>query len=257
MYKKIIITSLFLLFTLCSFSSNKKQNLNIVFIGDSITFGANLSHPEKEAPPVQSCIYLRKQHGIGKVQFSNQGVCGFTTVDFLPSTGTVFKEVEKAADIFYKDKDATLIFSIMLGTNDSAVKGTNGCPVSPKNYRLNLTAIIDKLLHDYPGCKIIINHPVWYSPNTYNGAEYLQEGLTRLESYFPVIDTLVKSYSVSNPDKVFTGDTSTFRYFKKNYLACFGPESGQRGTFYLHPNEKGAARLGYYWGKAISKTISY
>jgi len=257
MYKKIVTISLIFLFTLCSFSSNKKQNLNIVFIGDSITYGANLSHPETEAPPVKTCVYLRKQHGIGKVQFSNQGVCGFTTVDFLPSTGTKFQDVEKAADTFYEDKDATLIFSIMLGTNDSAEKGTNGCPVSPQNYLLNLTAIIDKLLHDYPGCKVIINHPVWYSPNTYNGAEYLQEGLTRLQSYFPEIDTLVKPYAVSNPDNVFAGDTNAFRYFKKNYLACFGPESGQRGTFYLHPNEKGADWLGYFWAKALSKITGY
>ncbi|MDR3627518.1 MAG: GDSL-type esterase/lipase family protein [Ignavibacteriaceae bacterium] len=257
MYKKIIIISSFFLFSLCSFSSNKKQNLNIVFIGDSITYGANLSHPETDAPPVLTCTYLEKQPGIGKVQFSNQGVCGFTTVDFLPFTGTIFKNVEEAANTFYKDKDATLIFSIMLGTNDSAVKGTNGCPVSAEDYRQNMTVIINKLLQDYPGCKIIINHPVWYSPNTYNGAEYMQEGLTRLQSYFPEISTLVKPYAVSFPHRVFEGDTKAFRYFKKNHLAYLGPESGQRGTFYLHPNEEGAAKLADFWAKAIYRITGY
>lgn len=257
MYKRIIILSFLFIFPLCSFSSNKKQNLNIVFIGDSITYGANLSHPETEAPPVETCVYLRKQPGIGKVQFSNQGVCGFTTVDFLPSNRTVFKNVEEAANTFYKDKDATLIFSIMLGTNDSAVKGTNGSPVSPKDYRLNLKTIIDKLLLDYPGCKVVINHPVWYSPNTYNGAEYLQEGLTRLQSYFPEINTLVKSYAISYPQQIFTGDTRAFQYFKKNHLAYLGPEPGQQGTFYLHPNERGAAKLGDFWGKAICGILGY
>src|ERR1700744_2977974 len=180
----------------------QKQDINIVYIGDSITQGVQLDDPATEAPPATASAWLSKQKGIGKVEFSNQGVSGFTTVDFLPSTNTVFPRADQAAANF-KDKKATLIFSILLGTNDSAGDGPNGSPVSEEQYHDNLNTIIDKLLKHFPNAKVIIQRPIWYSPNTYNGARYLQEGLTRLQSYFPQIDKLVTEYAVSNPNHVF------------------------------------------------------
>ncbi|MDP4205527.1 MAG: SGNH/GDSL hydrolase family protein, partial [Bacteroidota bacterium] len=146
----------------------KMQNLNIVFVGNSITYGAGLQNPETEAPPVHASAYLMKQPGIGKVNYSNQGRSGYTTVDFLPS-GDTFKFVEEAANSFQKNNDGLLIFSIILGTNDSAIKGPLGSPVSPDSYQQNLKTIADRLLKDYPECKIVFQHPLWYSPNTYNG----------------------------------------------------------------------------------------
>jgi len=232
-----------------------KQNLNIVFIGNSITYGANLDSPKTDAPPVIASEYLRKQPNIGTVVFSNQGHSGFTTVDFLPSTGKAFNGVEQAARSFF-DKQAQLIFSIKLGTNDSAIQGPNGAPVAPDQYRENLKAIADSLLKEFPGCIIIFQHPLWYSPNTYNGAKYLQEGLSRLQSYIPKIDELVASYAATHPKQVFTGDKKAFDYFKKHYLTDLTPESGHQGTFYLHPNKQGAHQLGTLWGEAIYKIVS-
>ncbi|MDP4291370.1 MAG: lipolytic protein G-D-S-L family, partial [Bacteroidota bacterium] len=121
--------------------------------------------------------------------------------------------------------------------------------------RANLKTIADSLLTAYPGCKIVINYPIWYSPNTYNTSKYLQEGLDRLQSYFPQIDALVAGYAVTHKGRVFTGDKKAFNYFRKNYLNQLIPENGQQGTFYLHPNRKGAAALGVFWGKAISKVV--
>ena len=67
-----------------------------------------------------------------------------------------------------------------------------------KNYRgifiFNVKTIADKLLADFPKAIIIFQHPIWYSPNTYNGAKYLQEGLFRLQSYVPRLDSLVTAY---------------------------------------------------------------
>jgi lysophospholipase L1-like esterase len=232
----------------------QKQNVNIVFIGNSITHGANLDSPEKEAPPVIASEYLRHQPGIGTVAFSNQGYSGFTTVDFLPSTGTAFRKVEAAAHAF-TDQQAPLIFSVKLGTNDSAIQGPNGSPVSPQAYKQNLKTIADSLLKEFPDCVIIFQHPIWYSPNTYNGAKYLAEGLARLQSYIPQIGQLVNDYSLTFPKRVFTGDTKSFDYFRKNYLTELTPENGHQGTFYLHPNKKGAVALGNFWGEAIEKVI--
>lgn len=235
-------------------AQSAKQNLNIVFIGNSITQGAQLSLPEIESPPAQACGYLREQDNIGTVAFSNQGYSGYTTVDFLPSTARAFPKVEQAAHAF-TDKQALLVFSIKLGTNDSAIQGPNGSPVSPKAYKQNLKIIADSLLKEFPGCIIIFQHPIWYSPNTYNGAKYLKEGLKRLQRYIPKINNLVAACASTYPKQVFIGDTKGFAYFKKNYLTYLRPEEGHQGTFYLHPNKQGAQSLGYFWGQAINKVI--
>ncbi|GAA4105259.1 GDSL-type esterase/lipase family protein [Mucilaginibacter panaciglaebae] len=253
---KINKASLLLLasFLLSSFTIFKdKHDLNIVFIGDSITYGAGLPDRNTQAPPAICASYLRTEGRFGNVDFSNQGHSGYTTLDWLPGT-PAFVKAEAAAKAF-TNQNAQLIFSIKIGTNDSAMKGTHGAPVALADYRTNLKVIIDQLLKDFPGCKVIIQHPIWYSPNTYNGSMYLQEGLTRLESYIPAIDDLVKTYKETNPKQVFVGDTKAFNYFKKNAETDLQHENGHQGVFYLHPNPKGAVVLGEYWGKAIAKVM--
>ena len=230
-----------------------KPNLNIVFIGNSITQGSGLADHKTMAPPVFAVDFLKQQAQFGEVNFSNQGISGFTTVDFLPGKRSL-NQVEQAARGF-ENSNAQLIFSVDLGTNDSAVKGPNGSPVSPENYQKNLKAIADQLLHDFPKCKIIIHQPLWYSPNTYNRSKYLAEGLKRLQSYFPEIHSLVKSYAETNPKQVFLGDKKGFHLFKKHYEQWMQHENGQQGIFYLHPNEQGAQKLGVLWGKAIAKVV--
>ncbi|AYL99594.1 GDSL-type esterase/lipase family protein [Mucilaginibacter celer] len=251
--KKYIAVLVLVLFISSSFTQRNKPDLNIVFIGDSITQGVQLADASTEAPPATTVAYLQKQKNLGRVNFSNQGHSGYTTLDFLPGTDT-FAKVEEAANGF-ADKNALLIFSIKLGTNDSAIQGPHGAPVSSDDYQKNLKTIADKLLADFPKAVIIFQHPLWYSPNTHNGARYLQEGLNRLQSYVPMIDILVNSYSLTNPKQVFTGDTKAFDYFKKHHLTDLIPENGKQGTFYLHPNKKGAAALGVFWGKAINKIV--
>ncbi|MBS1523649.1 MAG: lipolytic protein G-D-S-L family [Bacteroidetes bacterium] len=232
----------------------QKKNLNIIYIGDSITQGVQLADPATEAPPATATVWIHKQKGMGKVEFSNQGVSGFTTVDFLPSTNTVFPRVDKAASTL-NSKDATLVFFIMLGTNDSAVTGPNGSPVSPEKYHDNLKTIIERLLQHFPDSKFVIQKPIWYSPNTYNGSMYLQEGLSRLQSYFPQIDQLVNEYKKARPGHVFTTDTKAFDYFSKHYSSDLIPEQGHEGIFYLHPNSKGDVILGQFWGEGIYKAV--
>jgi lysophospholipase L1-like esterase len=253
--KNIFITAL-LLFALYSFSVFPQKKLDIVFIGDSITRGAGLKDHTEQAPPIYTSLYLKQQRSIGEVRYSNQGVSGFTTIDFLPLPGSAFEKVVAAANSFNTDKEALLIFSIMLGTNDSAIDGPDGSPVSPLSYRQNLKLICDSLLSDYPQSRIVINCPIWYSPNTHNGSTYLQEGLTRLQSYFPEIDSLVKTYAVTHHGHVFEGDRHGFNYFRKNHLTDMQGEEGKDGVFYLHPNDKGSEALGNFWGRAILSDLN-
>lgn len=132
--RKWVLVLLFCIGGLSCFA--QKKDLNIVYMGDSITQGVQLANPGTQAPPATATVWLRKQKGIGKVEFSNQGVSGFTTVDFLPSVNTVFPRADKAASAL-NSKNATLIFFIMLGTNDSAITGPNGSPVTSKKYHDN------------------------------------------------------------------------------------------------------------------------
>lgn len=232
-------------------NADDKKHVNIVFIGNSITQGAGIKNPSHDAPPVKAALFLSKQPSVASVKYSNQGVSGCTTTDYLPATETLFLKAKAAADQFADETWATLVFSIMLGTNDSAINGTNGAAASPEKYKENMKAIISQLLALYPNCKIVLHRPVWYSPNTYNGAMYLKEGLNRLQSYYPALQSMVGEYAKHFPGQVFMGDTEAFDYFKANYQTDLIPEDGNAGTFYLHPNEKGANKLGEFWGKAI------
>lgn len=92
----------------------------------------------------------------------------------------------------------------------------NRCPTIPI-----MKAIIDELLSLYPECKVVIHQPIWYSPNTYNGAMYLAAGLKRLKSYTPMIHKLVDYYSQANPNQVFWGDTAASDFFRNNYQSYF------------------------------------
>lgn len=256
MIRKTILLSLFSLFLLFSLYAQEQDGryLNIVYIGNSITQGVLIDSPQRNAPPVKACIYLQKQPGIGIVRYSNQGVSGKTTVDYLPASETYFPKVKEAADKFRHETD--LLFSIMIGTNDSAIQGPNGSPVSPQQYFTNMKVIMDELLRLYPQCKIVLHRPIWYSPNTYNSSMYLKAGLERLESYLPQLEALVSTYAETHPRQVFMGDIEAFDYFRENYATYLIPENGNAGTFYLHPNEEGAARLGEFWGKAIYHVLT-
>ncbi len=125
--------------------------------------------------------------------------------------------------------------------------------------RMHFAAIIQsitgKLLSEFPDCKIVYQQPIWYSPTTYNRSRYLAAGLARLQSYFPELKSLAAQYSGSNPGHVFMGDMKGFNYFRKNYLTDLNPESGNAGTFYLHPNKKGSEVLGRFWGEGIYKAV--
>ncbi|MCD8287984.1 MAG: GDSL-type esterase/lipase family protein [Porphyromonadaceae bacterium] len=239
----------FLWMGLCAIWALSAQNLHVVYIGNSITQGVILKNPQVAAPPVQSTQFLQEALQ-GTVDFRNCGISGHTTLNFLPVTGTDFPNVVAAAEAL-SAQNGTLLFSIMLGTNDSAERGPMGAPVHPVSYYTNLQAIINGLLERFPQAIFVIHHPIWYSPNTYNSSTYLANGLKRLQSYWPMIDKLVESYAENYPGQVFLGDTLAFDYFKENHDELLFHESGQAGTFFLHPNPEGAKVLGRFWSDAI------
>lgn len=246
-------TCLLLLCVLTSFSGKKEHQINIVFIGDSITEGGALADPKTEATPLHVVKLLRQRKDISAVNMSNKGFSGHTTLDFLPKNNIDFPKVLQAADTFAKDKTALLLFSIMLGTNDSAMFGPNGAPVQAAQYKDNLNRLINALIEKYPNAKFVLQYPLWYSPNTHNNAGYMQEGLDRLTSYFPQIEALYAEYKLSQPNKVYLGDKGVFSFFQQHHKKLFKPEDGKHGLFYLHPNAEGSKALAEFWVKGIIK----
>ena len=226
------------------------EPVNILFIGNSITYGAGLSNRGTEAPPVKCAEKVAEETG-RQVFFQNCGVSGATTLDWLPKT-SLFRNSSKSAESL-TENGGYLYFSMMLGTNDSAESGPNGSPVSPEDYAANMKTIIGKLHSTFPDARFIVNYPIWYSPNTHNGAVYLQGGLNRLQSYHPIIDQLVEELKAEGVE-IWTGSKEAFGFFqdKSEY---FISENGYDGIFYLHPNAVGAEYLGGFWAQSIVETL--
>lgn len=223
---------------------------NVVFIGNSITHGATLPSPASQCPPTHA-IKLLRDKGYSIVNYANCGFSGSTTVDFLPASKKLFLKVVQAADTLY-NADAWLIFSITLGTNDSAIEGPNGAPVAADDYGKNVRTIIDSLHNRYPHSVFVLHRPIWYSTNTYNRSKYLAEGLERLQTYTPQLDKLVKE----NVAFIFKGDRKAYSFFEHEPEKYFTHENGNAGIFFLHPNIVGAEKLGEFWANNLASTIA-
>ena len=219
-----------------------EKKINVVFVGNSITEATYL----KITPPEWTTVYL---DSLGyDVQSVNCGKSGYTTFDFLPGKDG-FEYVKRKADELYKKDKRNLVFSFCLGVNDSACTGTNGAPVSAEQYESNMQLIIDSLCFRFPEAKVVLHYPIWYSPNTYNSAMYLKEGLKRLQTYFAAIERLGRK----NKGRAMIGDTKGFKVFRKHYKKYHTPQEGKRGVFYLHPNAEGARVLGRLWSEGIKQ----
>ena len=131
------------------------KTYNIVFIGDSITHGAGTAQPATQAAPVVCGKLLEKQIPGSSVFVCNQGHVGYTSGGIAKGMAGI----EKAVAPFAAAHSGQLVFSIMLGTNDSANSGPGGAPASAPDYRKNMKAIVDKILAAHPGAKILSSTP--------------------------------------------------------------------------------------------------
>ena len=61
---------------------------------------------------------------------------------------------------------------------------------------------------------------------------------------------------VANENKdVYIGDCDSYELFKNKYTKYMFAEPGNAGTFYLHPNEAGVAKMANNWAKAIAEAV--
>lgn len=232
------------------------SDINLLFIGNSITYGAGLNEPESSAPPAICSEILRKRPDVGRVNVINAGCSGSTSTDWAPASADLYPRfIARADSLTDATADALTVISIALGTNDSACDRCTGAPASCRTFRDNLRTLTDSLLTRYPGAVAVIHTPLWYSDNTYNGARYMLEGQQRLLPYRAEIEALVGEYVGREPGRVWLGDTIGYGHFERSHRLEMQAEQGHAGTFYLHPNERGAASLGAFWAEAISKAL--
>lgn len=227
----------------------KARTCNLIFIGNSITEGALHANKKKTAPPVVAANLVGNMLSMD-VHYRNCGRSGATTVDFLPEQKRDFVRVEKAIEEIKALSYAPILFSIMLGTNDSANFGPNGSPVSNEDYKKNLMTMIGRIRELCPNAIFILQRPIWYSPNTHNAAQYLVAGQKRMVAYTDVLVEIA-----NENDDVYLGDRDAFDYFGAKHRKYMFAEDGKAGTFYLHPNEAGARKLARYWAQAIVKVV--
>lgn len=244
---KKIYSFLCVLLLLLSKPVQSQEVINLLFIGNSITYGDQLSDPATQAPPIICRALVEEATGL-TTNVYNGGHCGITTWGYLPGREDFTQLVNKALE-FRTQNNGRIYICIMLGTNDSACTATEGAPVSNNTYGNNMRTIINTLNSSIPGCKILLNYPLWYSSTTYNGAMYLQEGQDRLHGYYPILDTIVSEY-----ENVYPGRRDVWEFFKNNQN-LFTNEMGNAGCFYLHPNAEGARVLGGIWANSLLEII--
>ena len=138
----------------------KDSTCNLIFIGNSITEGVLHADKTKTAPPVLAAEMVGKMLSTD-INFRNCGRSGATTVDFLPSQERDFVRVEKAIKDIQAISYEPILFSIMLGTNDSANFGPNGSPVSNEDYERNLMTMIERIRELCPGAIFVLQRPIW------------------------------------------------------------------------------------------------
>lgn len=227
-----------------------QKEYNIVFIGNSITYGATHQTPQKTNPTI-SCVKLLKEQGLD-VHSKNLGKSGKTSRDFLPDRKGYWSATKKAAaELAEAYPNGQMVFSIMLGTNDAAIRTKKSCWKSDI-FRNSMTTIIDSLQAIYPQAVFVLQQDPYFSPNVEkeSGTKMDEACLKQLRDYWTVDQQLAKE----RPN-VFLGSDEIYTFFEQNHQEMMTAEEGLQGTFYLHPNAKGAAELGVLWGKALIEAL--
>ncbi|MBO4660836.1 MAG: lipolytic protein G-D-S-L family [Prevotella sp.] len=233
-----------------SMTALAQKEYNIVFIGNSITFGATHQAPQK-TNPTKYCVKYLKEQGI-TAHAKNMGKSGKTSRDFLPGRKGYWGGVKAAAaSLAEAYPEAQMVFSIMLGTNDAAIRPKKSC-WTDDIFRKSMTTIIDSLETIYPQAIFVLHQDPYFSPNMEkeSGSKMDEASLKQVQSYWEVDKALAKERK-----NVFLGSDEIFAFFEKNHKEMMTPEEGLQGTFYLHPNEKGAAELGKLWAEALAKCL--
>lgn len=249
--EKTIKLWIMMLMLVVSGKSIAQQEYSIVFIGNSITYGSTHVKPQKTNPTVYCTKYLKEQ-GVAGIHAKNLGKSGKTSRDFMPGRKGYYGSVKKvAAELEQSYPKAQLVFSIMLGTNDAAIRTKKSCWKS-EIFQKSINLMVDSLQALYPKAIFVLHQDPYFSPNVEkeSGTKMDEACLKQMKAYWSVCQSISKQRN-----NVYLGDNQAFDFFEKNHKTMMTPEEGLKGTYYLHPNESGAKELGKFWGEALLKVF--
>lgn len=199
----------------------------IGFIGDSITFGADLVN--QPAPPTQQVQFLNKTVAVSDLYSAiNNGISGTDTNDWIGGSTDLNTAISD-----FTAAGVTLV-QIMLGTNDSRLD----TETSQAQYTTNLQSTIDALV-SAGFTKIVLNGSPYVSATMTGWDPMISNGL--ILQYYQAIDSL----AASNPGVVLVGDQLAQPWFQDN--------QAQLGSDGIHPDDDGTISLGYLWAQAYIK----
>ena len=248
----------------------------IVALGDSITHATDGGNEGTASLPTPVGYLASQANALGggrAFYAANGGISSTTSDDWLPTAAGFQGGAQPyaaaaalATGLQTAHPTARMMFSIMLDTNDTNTVSNHGAvtgrALTGAEHGARLTAIVTRLLSDWPGCLVVIHHGTYYTANL-NG--YGQAGLDALATYVAANRAVVASFAGSNPGQVFVGDEAAYAYFQTNYLTELRPQTdaGSVGTWYLHPSglvgsggRIGNQSLGNYWATAILAALA-
>lgn len=222
--------------------SSYTGSVNVVFIGDSITFdaaGVPSSTPVTTGSGGSLWYALHTQYpNASSISYISQGYPGTKTTDWLPSAMG-----GSSSNNFYTAVAAAVangcnIVSLMIGTNDAGVSGT-----SSATYLANLQTIVSALWANIPGLKAIV---LQEQPALMNGT-----GGTANTTANTLLQAYVAGYSaITNATKGFssavTATITNYAFFLAN------PQAMSDG---IHPNAAGFGELYYTWLQSMINAV--
>ena len=197
----------------------------IMTVGDSITAGTGTTGGNDLSTTLGVNYSTLTGRGCTII---NQGVSGKTSADWATDAGSIRTTAIAAANA-----KGAVIFSIMLGTNDSK----ESVKTSTSSYLANMQTLCAALFAGIPTLKACVLHkPIYHgvSLTDFQGAT-----LARLEDYN---ENLFSICNGSNATGILPGDSSWF-----GYIAGNPTQLGDN----IHPNNTGAPVGGKYQANAI------
>ena len=169
---------------------------NIVFIGDSITMGAGVPNRDEQAAPVIAAHDSPQALGGGATASTSptKGRTATPRPTSCPPAATSPAWRRPRSKLKAASQGPAGFLRGCWARTTARIMGPTGAPLPADGYAKNLHAIVDKLLAEFPDAKFVLNHPIWYSPNTHNGADY--EGSLRRR---PAQELLRRDRHASSP----------------------------------------------------------
>ena len=114
---KKIYSFLCVLLLLLSKPVQSQEVINLLFIGNSITYGDQLSDPATQAPPIICRALVEEATGL-TTNVYNGGHCGITTWGYLPGREDFTQLVNKALE-FRTQNNGRIYICIIINSKDS------------------------------------------------------------------------------------------------------------------------------------------